>query len=261
MIKKCWGRIALFSIGAILLVDALILFAFRKINFGSILPFLIGIVFCGYAVYHKSIAEYLSNKPKLRKLWQAGWILFSLWLVSLFCFFIYIHQQNGLDDDIQQVDAIIVLGAGIVNNQPSWALAERLDTAAKVFADKKNAIIVVTGGLGFAQTLTEAEVMSTYLQEHHNIPSAQIALEDKSTSTELNLKNSQPIMQHYGLNNDSAVVIVTNDFHTLRAAAIARKLGFTDVSTAGAMTPWPIRYNSWLREYFAFISGWLLNEY
>ena len=28
-----------------------------------------------------------------------------------------------------------------------------------------------------------------------------------------------------------------------------------------APTPLLIRYNAWLREYFAFISGWLLDEY
>ena len=28
-----------------------------------------------------------------------------------------------------------------------------------------------------------------------------------------------------------------------------------------AETPLNIRYNAWLREYFAFVSGWLLREY
>ncbi|WP_077928828.1 YdcF family protein [Wohlfahrtiimonas populi] len=254
-------RITLLVTGSIFLIDAIILIALKKINLGSILPFLIGLIFCYHAIYYKKIIQYLATNPKLKKYWKLGWIGLTCWFISLFFFFIYIHQQNQLKDEIKHTDAIIVLGAGIVNDQPSWALAERLDKASHIFHSTENALIIVTGGLGMKQTLTEAEVMSSYLQKSHNIPSEKIALEDKSTSTELNLKNSQPILKEYGLDNNSAVVIVTNDFHTIRASAIAKKLGFTNVSTAGAMTPLPIRYNAWLREYFAFISGWLLNEY
>ena len=261
MMGRAWFLITIFMIGAILCLDGCVLFALKKINFGSILPFVIGVFLCAYSYYYQKINLYLTRKPKLIRLWKMGWGVFFLWCMSLLFFFMYIHHHSKVDDEVEVVDAIIVLGAGIVDNQPSWALAERLDTAAEVFAKKNGAMIIVTGGLGFQQTLTEAEVMSAYLQKRHQIADESIALEDQSTSTELNLKNSQPILQRYGLNNDSAVVIVTSDFHTLRAAAIARKLGFKNIATVGAMTPIGIRYNAWLREYFAYISGWLLNEY
>ena len=52
----------------------------------------------------------------------------------------------------------------------------------------------MTGGLGLAQKQTEAQVMSQYLQQHYQINSNNIILEDQSTSTELNLKNSQSIL-------------------------------------------------------------------
>ena len=103
--------------------------------------------------------------------------------------------------------------------------------------------------------------MSSYLQQNHHIPASQIILEDKSTSTELNLKNSQSLLEAQHINIQQPIAIVTSDFHTLRAAAIARKQGYRHISMLGASTPLATRYNAWLREYFAYASGWLLDEY
>ena len=56
------------------------------------------------------------------------------------------------------------------------------------------------------------------------------------------------------------VVVVTSDFHTLRAQAIARRQGWQQVQAVGAPTPLYLRYNAWLREYFALASSRLLGE-
>jgi uncharacterized SAM-binding protein YcdF (DUF218 family) len=86
-------------------------------------------------------------------------------------------------------------------------------------------------------------------------------LEDKSTSTDLNLLNSKTILKYKNIPLSAPIAIVTSDFHTLRAAAIAKKLGYQNVIMNSAETPLNTRYNAWLREYFAFISGWILQEY
>jgi hypothetical protein len=46
----------------------------------------------------------------------------------------------------------------------------------------------------------------------------------------------------------------------VRAQRIARKVGYAQVLPVAAPTPLYIRYNAWLREYFAFASSWLLGE-
>jgi hypothetical protein len=46
-----------------------------------------------------------------------------------------------------------------------------------------------------------------------------------------------------------------------RALGIARKAGFNEVFGVGADTPLYLRFNAWLREYFASISSWILREY
>lgn len=63
------------------------------------------------------------------------------------------------------------------------------------------------------------------------------------------------MLQAQGLGLDSAVAVVTSDFHTLRAQRIARKMGHTRARAVAAPTPLYIRYNAWLREYFAMTSS------
>ena len=57
------------------------------------------------------------------------------------------------------------------------------------------------------------------------------------------------------------IAIVTSDFHTIRAAAIAKHQGYQRPILLASPTPLSIRYNAWFREYFAFVSGWLFGEY
>ncbi|EYT30264.1 YdcF family protein, partial [Acinetobacter baumannii] len=130
-----------------------------------------------------------------------------------------------------------------------------------VALSQPQAKVILTGGLDFSEKEPEALVMSRYLEQHFHIAKDRMILEDKSTSTELNLKNSKPLLEQAHISVNQPIAIVTSDFHTPRAAAIAKKQGYTQVYMVAAETPLITRYNAWLREYFAYASGWLLNEY
>ena len=69
------------------------------------------------------------------------------------------------------------------------------------------------------------------------------------------------ILKQLDIPLNAPIAIATSDFHLPRAQAIAAHLGYSNTYPISAPTPLYIRYNAWLREYFAFISGWLLNEY
>ncbi|MGG6831184.1 UNVERIFIED_CONTAM: YdcF family protein, partial [Staphylococcus haemolyticus] len=88
-----------------------------------------------------------------------------------------------------------------------------------------------------------------------------IQLEDRSRSTAQNLMYSQVILEQQNISQNDPIAIATSDFHSPRARASARYQGYPQVISLSASTPLYLRYNSWLREYFAFLSGWLLNEY
>lgn len=254
-------RIIIFIIGLILFADGLFLMLQKKLHLGTVLPFMLGVIFCLHAVFIHQIHQYLATRIQLKRIWASCWILFSIWLISLLGFFVYLNAQIQHSNTEQKVDAIIVLGSGIIQGKASPTLALRLDRAAQVSKAFPNALIIVTGGQDYGEIKTEAEVMSAYLQQNFHINASKIQQEDQSTSTELNLKNSQPILNTHDLSLDSAISIVTSDFHTLRAEAIAHKQGYTHILMISAETPLMTRYNAWLREYFAYMSGWLFNEY
>ena len=69
------------------------------------------------------------------------------------------------------------------------------------------------------------------------------------------------MLQARGLGANPAILVVSSDFHLLRASLIAKRSGLTNLRYAGSETPLYVRYNAMLREYFAFASGWLLGEY
>ena len=119
----------------------------------------------------------------------------------------------------------------------------------------------MTGGLGFKEKYTEAEIMAKYVREQYPDVHNLIQLEDKSTSTALNLANSQAILHASNIQLNDPITIVTSDFHSIRAKAIAEHQGYQNIISLSAPTPLYLRYNSWLREYFAYFSGFILGEY
>lgn len=257
-------RYLLVLFGIFGVVDTLVLFFYYHIlHLGVVVPFVVGVFFLVQGFFGQKIRGVVTKYTIIKWLWQWAWVGFLLWLLSFAVFVAYLQyslniQQNFIN---KPVKAIIVLGSGFRNNKPTPVLASRLDMSAVVAQKNPEAMIVLTGGVGFNKTVSEASVMQDYLLQNYHLPIEKMLLEDKSTSTELNLKNSKQILMSYAVAPDSPIVIVTSDFHTLRALAIAKKQGFSDVVSVGAVTPLYVRYNNWLREYFAFVSGWLLNEY
>lgn len=256
-----WIRIFLAIIGSILILDGLFLIFLNKIHVGTIVPLILGTFFCLYSLFYYHLERFFFYHFRLHTFWRFGWLCFWIWLIGLGYFFSFIKENKDTSNNIPLVKAIIVLGSGVENGQPSTILAKRLDTAAPLALKQPQAKVVLTGGLDFSEKESEALVMSRYLEQHYHLAKERMILEDKSTSTELNLKNSKPLLAQHHIALEQPIAIVTSDFHIPRAVAIAKKQGYSQVYGVAAETPLATRYNAWLREYFAYASGWLLNEY
>ena len=143
---------------------------------------------------------------------------------------------SGANPAEAEVDAIIVLGAGIRGDLPSVMLAARLDAAAEYHNSRGDIPIVVTGGIGYGVTLSEAEVMFRYLVGR-GIDERLIFKEAESTSTLENITFARDILQKQGFYiYNMTVGIVSNEFHLFRAVMIAESVGFNAVGIA-AQTP------------------------
>ena len=94
---------------------------------------------------------------------------------------------------IPDLDYLIVLGAQMRETGPSKALALRLDTAAAYLTENPDTLVVVSGGKGSNEPISEAQGMYEYLLTKGISPD-RILLEDRSTNTKENLQFSRPLI-------------------------------------------------------------------
>ena len=176
-------------------------------------------------------------------------------LISVICLTLILSKSTDRTaENSTDIKTILVLGSRInQNKKPAKITQERLDAALLLAKNNPQAKIIVSGAKGADEPVSEAFSMKNYLITHH-ISADRIISEDKAGDTAENIAYSKKYF-------DGKTVIVTSDFHSPRARAIARHQGYQQVISLSASTPQNVRYNSWLREYFALISGWLLNEY
>ncbi|WP_428000812.1 YdcF family protein [Acidovorax sp.] len=262
--RKRWPllRLACLLAGAVLLADGLVLMSMGLFSMGVTVPGALGLALCLIAWGWHPLQARLGRAGWTRRVWRAGWLLLLVWVASVGLFWNALAGQvqafNAAAGDVP-LKAIIVLGSGTPNGQPSPALRARLDKARELAAAHPAAWVVVSGGVDFGETASEGRIMGDYLRAQ-GMAAERILQEERSTSTELNLRYSLPLLQAKGLGLTSPMAVVTSDFHTVRAQRIARKIGYTQSVVAAAPTPLYLRYNAWLREYFATASSWVLGE-
>lgn len=112
--------------------------------------------------------------------------------------------------------------------------------------------VIVSGGQGKGEDITEAEAMEIYLWEH-GIGKERILTESASTTTKENLFFSKKLFTAEFVN----VGIVTNNFHLYRSCACARRLGYRKVYPISAGCRKSLFLNYLMREVFALWKFWL----
>lgn len=163
----------------------------------------------------------------------------------------------------ERADAVIVLGAGLVDDRVSDLLACRCDRGAAAWREvtrrrpARSTPLIVSGGRGDDEPCTEAEAMHRYLA-NRGFPRFAVLEEDRATDTTENLHFSLDLLADRGV-YDPFVVVCTSDFHVLRTERIVALLeaerGDNGVPFSavvlGAPTPKPAIPASYLREYVA----------
>ena len=141
---------------------------------------------------------------------------------------------------------LVVLGCQVKNGRPSNMLKRRLDAAYEYLSEHNSSVVVVSGGQGDDELISEAQCMKEYLTSR-GIASERIYMEDKSTNTEENIKFSLELIRQMDLNEN--ITIVTDGFHQLRADLTANRLG-VDARNISASTRWYLLPTYWVREWF-----------
>lgn len=157
-------------------------------------------------------------------------------------------------------DYLIVLGAKVNGTKPSLILQYRIEKASEYMKEHPECIAIVSGGKGEDEGISEAEAMKNGLVER-GIEENRIRMEDQSTSTKENLEYSKDIIQDQGGDTDqSDILVVTTDFHVLRAVGIAKKTGFQHVEGLAAKSVWYLIPTNYVREFMAVIKDVIIGN-
>lgn len=160
--------------------------------------------------------------PKLLK--RIIIILFSIGM-SIFIIIEGIIIYNGHHYDKERPDYLMVLGAGLRGSKISTSLLYRLETAVeynRLYPDVK---IIVSGGQGPDEDISEAKAMKDYLVSQ-GIDESLIISEDKSTNTYENFLFTKKILEDETGEEDFTITVISNNFHMYRAKYLGEQVGF-----------------------------------
>ena len=232
--------------GALLLCNTALMLTIANLNFGLVPVAGLGVVLLAYGLLFDKIV----SKKFIHIIIASG-----LALLLSFGSFLAIYGSRDTADYSEQT--VIVLGCGIRGERVSVGLAKRLNKAAEYHEKNPDAMIIVSGGQGPQEDISEALAMKRYLVDK-GIAEDKIIMEDRSTSTITNFRYSREIMEEMGLSL-SSVVFVTNGYHVYRAASYAKDEGFTDVAHLGTNIIWYTIPMNYMREMLAVVKMWVLD--
>ncbi len=207
----------LITIGALLFADGIAAYFLANAGWSQPLTLLFGaaVAFCGF------ICVYRHFCPK------AIAVIISAAVIAVSVFLPFLIIFGSVDTASGNEDVVIVLGAGINARQLGRNINIRLDKALEYHRMNPDALIVVTGGQGRYEDITEAQAMYEYLVEN-GVPEQSIIREERATNTFENFKFSKELIEErYGA--DYSAAFITNDYHICRASLIAKYCGFSDI--------------------------------
>lgn len=197
-------------------------FFYGKIAFSEVF-FITGVLLIAYNIISlKQETSLWSKIPKILR--RSLCVLFSIGLV-IFLFVESIIIYNGFVHDKGKPDYVVVLGAGLRGSRITTALRYRLDAAVEYNKLYPEIPIVVSGGQGPDEDLSEAEAMKNYLITK-GVSEELIIEEDKSTNTYENFKFTKRKLKEIDDKKNITITVITNNFHMYRAKLLAEDIGF-----------------------------------
>lgn len=168
-------------------------------------------------------------------------LLMAIYLFSAALNLIHLHKQWG-------ADYIIVLGAAVNGERITPLLAARIDKGIELLEQNPGAVLIMSGGQGPGEDISEAEAMAGYAREN-GVSAGRIIVEGRSGSTRENLLYSRELM----VKESPRVIVVTTSYHVFRALLLAKQQGLKCVGV-GSKTKWYFTVNALIREFIGYLS-------
>ncbi|RJW43256.1 YdcF family protein [Clostridiales bacterium TF09-2AC] len=167
--------------------------------------------------------------------------------LAVLCVLVFLGAASS---DKKNLDYVIVLGARVKEHTVSNSLKKRLDKAIEYAEENPDTILVLSGGRGPGEDVSEAEVMRQYL-EYNGVRPEQLLIEDRSVSTVENIAYSKVVIEEHRNRDKKELVplthkttsvpyaiapdkpleigVLTSNFHIYRARLTAEKWGLENV--------------------------------
>jgi len=136
-------------------------------------------------------------------------------------------------DQARPAQSIVVLGAAQYDGHPSPVLRARLDHGIDLYSRGLGKVLVLTGGRGYGDTTTEADVGRSYARKH-GVPDTAILLENKGRTTRESMLGVADLLQSRGI---KTVILVSDPFHMLRLSITGRRFGLTPYTSPTRTSP------------------------
>ncbi|BFK82788.1 YdcF family protein [Clostridium baratii] len=209
---------------------------------------ILGALILVYYFFHEKINAYIKTFKFFKPFKILFFICVAIFLITEACILMYSKSST------EKADYIVVLGAGVRGENITTTLKDRLDSTLEFIkkTDYKGDV-VVSGGMGPGEDITEAEAMRRYLVKN-GLDNNRIILEDRATSTYENFKYSKDIIEKISSKNIDALAVtfITTDFHALRSNMIAKRNGYKNINSYTSRTKWYLVPSMYAREFFAF---------
>ncbi len=162
--------------------------------------------------------SYRGDSPRRKKRhWLAAALLLlglGLVLFGALELVIAVHSRDRVVEN-PPPKVMVIFGCQMRRDGPSVLLKDRLDAALAYWEAHPDIKIVVTGGKGDDEHVSEARGMYDYLTAH-GVDGANIYMEDKSRNTWQNINNTFALMEREGWEFTDDVLLVSSGFHLAR---------------------------------------------
>ena len=155
--------------------------------------------------------------------------------------------RKSFGDPKEQVDFVVVLGAKVNAAGPSVSLWDRICAAYEYGEEHPNTILILSGGQGTDEPITEAECMHRELCELGLDP-RRLRIEDEATSTWENLKFSLDIIEEEFGFRPKKIGVLSSEYHLFRASLFAKACEVEFVGIPARTSRWGQRINHFMRE-------------
>lgn len=203
-----------------------------------------------------------NHQKKPWSLWLKAFFALILVGVLSFCGLFAAVMYGSYNHITGDPQVMVILGCRVMpGGEPSMLLQDRLETALDYLEEDPDILVVVSGGQGSNEPVSEAACMAGWLEER-GISEDRIFQEDQSSNTKENLIFSKDLLAREGIDvGETDVLVVSNGFHLTRARMLAERFGYGEVSTLAAPSSHiPSRIQMYIREPLALVKSFLLDR-